>query len=316
MNYPADFWLPRQQPTMYFIGVTTAQSAIMRIFPRWSALWGLDAHLEGYDAPLHAPAATYRAIVNHIKHDPLSIGALVTTHKIDLLAVTRDLFDYLDPNAELCGEVSAIFKRDGKLHGYALDPISAGLAWRTFVPAGYFGATGAEVLCLGGGGAAIALSAYLALGTTPADRPARLLTIDNQVVRLHNLKQIHARFATTIQFHYMLNLSASENDSMLDLLPTGSVVINATGLGKDRPGSPITESGIFPLRGIVWEMNYRGWLDFLQQADRQRERRGLTITDGWNYFLHGWTLAISTIFEAPLTPALFTELDKAATAFR
>jgi shikimate 5-dehydrogenase len=301
---------------MYFIGVTTGQSSIMRIFPQWSALWGLGATLEGYDAPIHAPAEMYRAIVNHIKHDPLSIGALVTTHKIDLLAATRDLFDYLDPNAQLCGEVSAIYKRDGMLHGFALDPISAGLAWRKFVPAGYFGATDAQVLCLGAGGAAIALSMYLTSRSSAADRPARFSVVDIEANRLENLKQIHTQLTSDVQFDYSLSDAALENDGRMRALPAGSVVVNATGLGKDRPGSPITNAGVFPQRGIAWEMNYRGQLDFLQQANRQREQRGLTIVDGWEYFLHGWTLAISTVFDAPLTPTLFTELDKAAAAFR
>jgi seryl-tRNA synthetase len=39
---------------------------------------------------------------------PLSMGALVTTHKIDLLDAAYEMFDCLDPNAELCGEVSSI----------------------------------------------------------------------------------------------------------------------------------------------------------------------------------------------------------------
>ena len=301
---------------MYFIGVTTAQSSIMRIFPRWAELWGLDAMLEGYDLPLHASRESYRAIVNHIKHDPLSVGALVTTHKIDLLSAAGDLFDYLDSNAQLCGEVSAIFKRDGMLHGYALDPLSVGLAWRAFVADGYFSMTEAQVLCLGAGGAAIALSVYLAMRPDKADRPSRFTVVDIQADRLANLKQIHEKLASAIQFDYVLNDSSVENDARLAALPTGTVVINATGLGKDRLGSPITDAGIFPLRGIAWDMNYRGELVFLQQANRQLEQRGLMVIDGWEYFLHGWTLAMRTVFDTPLTPTLFSELGNTAAAFR
>lgn len=88
--------ITRTAPTMYFVGVTTKQSSIMNVFPKWSAILGLGAELVGYDAPLHASDDVYRAIVQHIKDDPLSLGALVTTHKIDLLAAARDLFDYLD----------------------------------------------------------------------------------------------------------------------------------------------------------------------------------------------------------------------------
>jgi hypothetical protein len=109
----------RKVPTLYFVGVTTTQSSIMRVFPKWSDALGLGADIAGYDAAIHAPAEAYRAIVQHIKDDPLSMGALVTTHKIDLLDASRDMFDYLDPYAQLCGEISCISKREGRLEGYA-----------------------------------------------------------------------------------------------------------------------------------------------------------------------------------------------------
>ena len=136
MSISPDFWKPRTVPTMYFIGVTTGKSSIMRVFPQWSNILGLGANIEGYDAAIHAPAEDYRAIVQHIKRDPLSLGALVTTHKIDLLEATRDMFDELDPFAQLCGEVSSISKVDGRLVGHAIDPISSGLSWEAFVEPG------------------------------------------------------------------------------------------------------------------------------------------------------------------------------------
>jgi len=42
---------------------------------------------------IHDDPATYRAVVGHIRKEPLALGALVTTHKIDLRAACRDLFD-------------------------------------------------------------------------------------------------------------------------------------------------------------------------------------------------------------------------------
>src|SRR2546423_2985385 len=135
---------PCTVPTMYFVGVTTSKSAMMKIFPLWSEILGIGARLVGYDAPLHAPAEIYRAIVRHVKTDPLSRGALVTTHKIDLLAASRDLFDYLDHHAQICEEVSAISKLNGRLEGHALDPISSGKALEAFIAPGYWIRTGAE----------------------------------------------------------------------------------------------------------------------------------------------------------------------------
>ncbi len=308
--------ITRTTPTMYFVGVTTSKSSIMKVFPKWSTILGLGAEIAGYDVALHAPAEDYRAIVNHICADPLSMGALVTTHKIDLLDAARDLFDYLDPYAELCGEISSISKRSGKLRGHAKDPITSGLSWEAFVPKGHWGRTGGEVLCLGAGGSAVAISVYVAGLADAADRPKKFISVNRSPGRLDALKEIHKHIQTDIQFEYVLNEDPRENDALMAALPPGSMVINATGMGKDRPGSPLTDEGIWPQDGLVWELNYRGELDFMHQAERQTESRHLTIEDGWIYFLHGWSQVIAEVFNVDLTPELFTQLDEAASELR
>jgi shikimate dehydrogenase len=284
----------------------------MRVFPKWSDILDLGAEIVGYDAPIHAPAATYEAIVRHIKEDPLSMGALVTTHKIDLLDATRDMFDYLDPYAELCGEISCISKREGRLEGYAKDPITAGLSWEAFVQSGHWGPTSAHVMCIGAGGSAVAISVYVSGLPDPADRPTRFVVVQRSLPRLEKLQAIHANLDTDIEFKYLLNEDPVKNDEIMASLPPGSMVINATGMGKDRPGSPVTDNGLFPVNGLVWELNYRGELDFLHQAERQAESRNLTVEDGWVYFLHGWSQVIAEAFHLDLTPELFAELDDAA----
>lgn len=308
--------MPRSLPTLYFIGVSTAHSSIMKVFPKWSEVLGLDAQIAGYDAPLGAPAALYRAVVKHIKDDPLSKGALVTTHKIDLLAATRDLFDELDPYAELCGEISCISKRDGRLIGHAKDPITSGLSWQAFVPEGHWRKTAGQVLCLGAGGAAVAISVVVAKRLSRTDRPKRFIAIDRSRPRLEHLAAIHRRLGSDITFEYLLSDDPRHNDAVMAALPAGSMVINATGMGKDTPGSPITDQGVFPEGGLVWELNYRGALDFLQQARRQAQARRLTIEDGWVYFLHGWSQVIAEVFGLELTPERFKLLDKAAAELR
>lgn len=303
-------------PTMYFVGVTTTKSSIMKVFPKWSDILGLGAQIVGYDAPPHAPAEVYRAIVDHIKTDPLSMGALVTTHKIDLLEATRDRFEFLDPYAQLCGEISSISKRDGRLEGHAKDPITSGLAWEAFVEPGYWGKTNADVLCLGAGGSAIAITVYIAGLPNKADRPRRFIAVNRSPGRLEQLKAIHQQLQTDIQFEYILNDDPARNDEIMASLPPGSMVINATGMGKDRPGSPVTDNGLFPENGIAWELNYRGELDFMHQARRQTASRGVKVEDGWIYFLHGWTQVIAQVFHIDLTPEIFAELDRAASALR
>lgn len=303
-------------PTMYFIGVTTTQSSIMKVFPEWSRILGLGAQIVGYDAPIHAQDEVYRAIVKHIQDDPLSKGALVTTHKIDLLHACRDLFGYLDPYAHICDEISSISKREGMLRGHAKDPISSGLTLEHFIPAGHWQRSSAEVLCLGAGGAAIAISVYLAEKSRTSEYPAKFIVVDIAQERLDAIREIHGRLEKPIQFEYRLTSSAAENDMLLSGLPPGSLVINATGLGKDRPGSPLTDAAVFPQGGYVWELNYRGERDFQRQAERQQSERSLTIEDGWVYFLHGWTQVIAEVFDIELTPELFAQLDEAASALR
>ena len=99
-------------------------------------------------------------------------------------------------------------------------------------------------------------------------------------------------------------------------LPEYSIVINATGMGKDTPGSPITDEGIFPRNGIAWEFNYRGELDFMHQALAQVESRNLRVEDGWIYFLHGWSQVVAEVLQITLTEELFNKLNDAASSVR
>ena len=103
----------------------------------------------------------YREAVAFIKADPLSLGALVTTHKIDLFNAARDLFDVVDPHALLMKETSCLSKRNGRLICHAKDPISSGLALDGFLPPDHFARTGGEVLSMGAGGSTIALTWHL-----------------------------------------------------------------------------------------------------------------------------------------------------------
>src|SRR5437868_2134700 len=96
-HIPAYLITRQDLPTMYFIGVTTGQSTMTRLFPFWAAMLGLNARLVGVDLPLQAPRERYREAVEQIKYDALSMGALITTHKVNLFNAAEDLFDVLDP---------------------------------------------------------------------------------------------------------------------------------------------------------------------------------------------------------------------------
>ena len=300
----------------YFVGVSTGQSMIMTIFPRWAAILGINAEIRGYDLPLHAPPASYRRLVKAIRDDPTVHGALVTTHKIDVLHACRDLFDGLDGHAELCDEVSCITNADGRLLGAAMDEISSGLVLDHFVPTGHWDMGKRDVLCLGAGGAAIAISVCLARRSRQAGQPRRFVCVDILPERLKAIREIHQRLDTSIVFDYHLNREAAGGDELMHELPAGSLVINATGKGKDRPGSPISDAALFPHDGMIWELSYRGERQFLRQARAQAEERNLAIADGWLYFLHGWTQAIAEIFDLEFDDGAFNELSNAAADFR
>jgi shikimate 5-dehydrogenase len=307
------------RPTMYFIGVTTGKSSIMKVFPEWAKALGLgDCVIRGIDFPQHDEPARYREAVAFIKEDPLSLGALVTTHKIDLLKACRDQFDRLDPYADLMGEVSSISKRDGRLIGHAKDPITSGLALEAFLPEGYWERTGAEAFVLGAGGSAIAITWYLMKPGHGANRPSRVIVANRSTPRLEEIKRIHGEIGAGVPTAYHHTPSPDLGDAVMAQLAPGSLVANATGLGKDAPGSPLTDAGVFPERGIAWDFNYRGDLVFLDQARAQQATRALTIEDGWVYFIHGWTRVIAEVFDVdiPTFGPRFDELSRIAAGVR
>jgi shikimate 5-dehydrogenase len=294
-------YAPATRPTFYFIGVTTAKSSIMRVFPEWARHLGLgEVEMRGIDFVPHDRPERYREAVAFLKADPLSLGALVTTHKLDLFAACQNLFDEIDPHARLMAETSCLSKRDGRLLCHAKDPISAGLALDGFLPLGHFARTGAEVFSMGAGGSTIAITWRLAHRSRGADRPRRMVVSNRSQPRLDHLRAIHDRIGTDIPVNYVLAPRPEDNDAILSGLGPGSLVINATGLGKDVPGSPLTSAGRFPDRGVAWELNYRGDLVFLDQARRQQAARGLQVEDGWTYFIHGWTQVIAEVFDVAI----------------
>ncbi|GGG01626.1 shikimate dehydrogenase family protein [Paenibacillus abyssi] len=305
------------EPTMYFIGVTTTQSSIMKLFPLWARELGLkDAVIKGIDIEIHADNEKYRDCVQFIKDDPLSLGALVTTHKIDLYHAAEDIFDYLDPYAAMFDEISSISKKSGNLEGYAKDPISSGLAMESFIPDNYWNDYGGEVLIMGAGGSALAISSYLTEKKHGSNVPAKIIISNRSEQRLASAERLLSKIDTDVQFEYRLCPNASDNDGLVSGLTPYSLVINATGLGKDRPGSPLTDACEFPEHGLVWELNYRGALDFMHQAQRQMERKQLHVEDGWIYFIHGWTQVIAEVFHTEIKGDKFTALEKIAMDLR
>lgn len=300
-----------------FIGVTTGRSAIMRVFPEWARHLGLgEVEIVGHDLPLHAEPARYREVTLGLRDDAEGVGGLVTTHKIDLFQACQDLFDYVDPWAELCQEVSSLSKRDGLFRAHAKDPISSGLSLDEFVPRGYWVTSGAEAVLFGAGGSNLAISLHLLVTRPPEDRPSRVVVVNRSPGRLSSMQAVHQKAGVTTPVEYVHNADPTRNDLVLAKAPPGSLVVNGTGMGKDSAGSPVTDAGTFPERALVWELNYRGELGFLHQAERQQADRHLVVEDGWRYFIYGWTCVMEEAFGLRMGPEVIGDLSEIALRLR
>jgi shikimate 5-dehydrogenase len=132
--------------------------------------------------------------------------------------------------------------------------------------------------------------------------------------RLEEIRRIHRELDSPIPVEYHHAPRPEQNDALMDGLKPHSLVTNATGLGKDAPGSPLTDAGRFPEHGYAWDFNYRGNLVFLDQARAQQKERNLTVEDGWVYFIHGWLRVVAEVFDLdiPTSGPAFGELSEVA----
>ena len=193
-------------------------------------------------------------------------------------------------------------------------PSPAACALEAFLPEGHWEETGAEAFCLGAGGSSIAITSYLMEARHGRNRPSRIVVSNRSLPRLEELKAIHQKLACPLPIEYHHTPRPEESDALLNRLKPHSLVMNATGLGKDAPGSPITAGGLFPAGGFAWDFNYRGNLLFLDQARAQAAARQLAVEDGWVYFLHGWTRVIAEAFDVdiPTRGDRFEEISRIA----
>ena len=135
--------------------------------------------------------------------------------------------------------------------------------------------------------------------------------------RLNEIERIFKKITPGgIGLEFYLTPEPKQNDEVLAKVSPYSLIVNATGLGKDRPGSPLTDACAFPENSMVWEINYRGDLKFMHQALAQRQEKNLHVEDGWKYFIHGWSQVIAEVFHVDLNDRLMRALDEAASATR
>ena len=294
--------------TMLFIGVSTSQSAAHRHFPGWIAALGISgaARLEGIDLPIGAPTARYREVLSRLRFDPDVAGALITSHKIAIYEAGADLFDATDDLATLCGEVGCISRASGRLVGHALDPVTSMAALDRLVPPSHWQAfPEARVACLGAGGAGLAIGIGLARRLSRGCAPAAFVFADRDATRVAHAAASLASAGAPGGWSSGVATGgdASIADAVVAGLPPGSVVVNATGMGKDVPGSPVTDAVRFPEGGIAWDLNYRGDRPFLNQAAAEASARGLAVADGWDYFAISWAMHVARVYGASEGPS-------------
>ena len=265
-----------------FIGVTTQQSSTKDLWPRWTEVLGIDAGLVGVDIAPDAPAVDYRRAIRRLD-EPSIAGAVITTHKMNVYRHCRDLFTSADPRVEVLGEVACITKEGTQLAAHTIDPTSSKRALAEMLAPEHWRETGAEALVLGAGGAGAAIALCL------VGQHANRITVAD--VRAERLDRISSLGLQTEQIP-----PHDHADHLVEALRPCSLVVNATGLGKDAPGSPVSDDAAFPQDGVIWELNYRGDLLFLHQARHQQVERSLSVHDGWRLFLHGWAHALNLIF--------------------
>ncbi|MGK5739962.1 hypothetical protein [Micromonospora sp. URMC 103] len=301
-------------PLILFVGIDTGGSLVHTVFDRWAAVLGRPWVLRGVNLPPDTPAATYRRLVHTMRDNPAVHGAVVTAHKLRLHRACAADIDVADPLVGLTHEVNALATADGTVTAYAQDPVALSHVLPGLLPADR---AGLDVLCLGAGGAATALLLTLHLDVTGGGAarltpPARVTFTDTRPEALADLRRVADRAGVAASLSYVAVSDLADNDALLAGLATPALVVNATGLGKDAPGSPLTDKAPFGTGMVAWDMNYRGDLGFLRQA----AGTGARPVDGWDYFVAGWAAALTAVAAIPLTGDLLTRLADAAAESR
>jgi shikimate dehydrogenase len=300
--------------TIWFVGVRTQGSAALSAFPGWMGVLREDIRLQGVDLPLDTDAQGYRDLLRRLRSRSDVVGVVITGHKARLFESAGSELDSLDRFARLCREVSVVRRDGGQLVGCAVEPRSVKATLARMLEPGHWGATGGELLIFGAGGTAAALLACLYDPlTAPRDVPGVVHLIDIDAARAKALQESVLTWRTGVSVRVPHPSLATET---LIALPASSLIVNATGLGKDQPGSPVPLPAPWPNRAIVWELNYRGQLPMLTDARAATRRRSLEVYDGWTLFIQGWSEALGTILRHNLNAAQQGAFERIALSVR
>jgi shikimate dehydrogenase len=277
-----------------FLGISTGGSVARRAFEGWMRLLGADFALERVDLPAGAPAQSYRQLMDRIRSEAFA-GLTVTAHKTALFEHAGDLLDGVDEPARIASEISVIYSNAHEFRGTIIEPKSIAATLTELGGDSAMTLDTADVVVLGAGGTAVSLVMCLTEQAWPASaRPRRIHFVDTSPQRLAHVAALSNAWPPSLETRTIL----SEGEvSLADLgpLPAKSLIVNATGLGKDRPGSPISLPTSWPLGAKVWDLNYRGDLLMPQAARDAEASSAVHAYDGWNLFINGWAEGLSKI---------------------
>jgi shikimate 5-dehydrogenase len=312
------------EPLILFIGVSTSGSVAHAVFDQWAAELGCPWALRGVDLPADAPPDAFRRLVSAMRGNPAVEGAVVTAHKLRLYRACGQDLAWRDWLTGVTHEINTL-ATGATFAGYARDAVSLACILPDLIRStGADGLGDLHVLCLGAGGAATALLLALHLDTDPerdgaaawrarADPPGSVTFTDVDARALADLRSVADRASIgTSRLSFIRVRDPAASDALVAGQPSPALVINATGLGKDAAGSPVTDRVRFGPGTLAWDLNYRGDLAFLRQAGAC----GATTLDGWDYFVAGWAGGLTAIAQTPLTSDLLTRFAWAAAPHR
>lgn len=304
---------PAGEPAIYFLGVHTSGSVARQAFPHWTTILRTKATLIPVDLARPSNEHGYMRFVRRLRADPMAIGAQITSHKVALFRYAASAFQEIGEDAAFLGEIGAIIVKAEGWKGISPDVA----ALRTELPAMLrntdWTAGEKEVVILGAGGAGLAIAWALA---HLASLPHKVTLTDTSRDRLHHARRRLRRLRLlTPHTDWHVRAAAANDDAVARAAP-GALIVNATGLGKDRPGSPITPQVPFPARTIAWDLNYRGQLAFLEHARSQSHASSLTVVDGWRFFVRNWFVFLCEATHATQTPARYARFCRASNLVR
>lgn len=290
----ADFPASPGKPTVYLVGGQPLPDPLVEAYPKWARRFDQgSADIVPIAAPSAADSAAYRGLVEFLRDEYNVLGLVMLSHADTLFQHTHAMFDEIDSDAQLLGEIGVVRRAPGTLTALAPAKVAAERAYeQTFDAADPL----PEALIIGGTGPARALALALS-GTADAATPRRvsLTTLDGKSMtemrqRVAELPEDQRPILRHIE-------SQIEHDRLVTLLPPGSLVVNASGTAdKDAP-SPVGDAALFPENGLVWDLDAVGTSSpFLDKARKQRSARGLRLADGPLFHRLQWVAAAAAVF--------------------